>query len=43
MELIIFENQNKFIGYLIAAIVAYDVHQIVLPFLIWRLVGGKST
>ena len=34
-----YENQNKIIGYLLAAIVAYYVLQIVLPFLIWGLIG----
>ncbi len=39
MELIMYENQNKIIGYMVMAIVAYYVLQIIVPFLIWGLIG----
>ena len=39
MELIMYEDQSKIIRYLIAAIVAYYILQIIMPFLIWGLLG----
>ena len=32
-------NQNKAIGWMVIAILSYYVLQVILPFLIWGLVG----
>jgi hypothetical protein len=32
------ENQNKLIGYLVLAIVAYHVLNAIIPFLFWALI-----
>jgi hypothetical protein len=39
VELTMHESQNKIIGYLIMAIVAYYILQAVVPFLIIAVVG----
>jgi len=33
------DNQNKVIGYMIVAIVAYYILSAIMPFLIWGLIG----
>jgi hypothetical protein len=39
VELTMYDQQNKIIGYLIVAIVAYYILQAVVPFLIIAVVG----
>ena len=39
VELSMYGNQHKIITYLVAAIVVYYALQIILPFLIWGLIG----
>jgi hypothetical protein len=33
------ENENKLIGYMVMAIIAYYILEVIVPFLIWGVIG----